>query len=94
MPPMKPTVLVLEASAAIMPTRYEPSCSLKTTDFTLGWSTTMSMMPNLVSGNSCDTVFSTSPKAKPVMMIGLAPASARLRSACSRWASDCISSSL
>ncbi len=54
----------------------------------------MSMIANLVSGKSGATVFSTSPKAKPVITTGLAPASARRRSACSRWASDCISSSL
>ncbi len=94
MPPMNPTVPVLDAIAAIIPTRKLPSCSVKTTDFTFGWSTTMSMIANLVSGKSGATVFSTSPKAKPVITTGFAPASARRRSACSRWASDCISISL
>ena len=36
MPPTKPTLPVLDASAASTPTRNEPSCSLKVTDCTLG----------------------------------------------------------
>ena len=55
MPPTKPTLPVLEASAAAMPTRKLPSCSLNTTDWTLGSSTTESMITNLVSGNSLAT---------------------------------------
>ena len=50
MPPTKPTLPVLVVLAAMTPTRNEPSCSLKTIDCTLGLSTTMSMMPNLVCG--------------------------------------------
>ena len=36
MPPTKPTLPVLEASAAAMPTRKLPSCSLNTTDCDVG----------------------------------------------------------
>ena len=56
MPPTKPTFPDFDAIAARTPTRYEPSCSLKTTERTLGWSTTMSMMAKSVSGNSGATV--------------------------------------
>lgn len=56
-PPMKPITPVLEVLAAIAPTRKEPSCSLKTTDWTFGKSTTASMMVNLTLGNSLATFF-------------------------------------
>ena len=36
MPPTKPTLPVFDAIAASMPTRNEPSCSLNSTDCTLG----------------------------------------------------------
>ena len=47
MPPTKPTLPVFEAIAASMPTRNEPSCSLKTTEWTFGLSTTASMIAKL-----------------------------------------------
>ena len=50
MPPTNPTLPVFEAMAAAMPTRNEPSCSLNTIDWTLGRSTTASMMANLTAG--------------------------------------------
>src|SRR6266850_1986327 len=42
MPPTNPTLPVFDAIAAAMPTRNDPSCSLKTIDCTLGRSTTAS----------------------------------------------------
>ena len=66
MPPTKPILPVLEAMAAAMPTRNEPSCSLKTIDWTLGRSTTASMMANLVSGNSLATFSMPLAWAKPM----------------------------
>ena len=65
MPPTKPTLPVFDVLAAITPTRNEPSCSLNTIDCTLGLSTTMSMMPNLVLGNSSATLPSAVAQAKP-----------------------------
>ena len=41
-----------------MPTRKLPSCSLNTTDWTLGFSTTESMITNFLSGNSAAIVSS------------------------------------
>ena len=55
MPPTKPTLPVLLASAAIMPTRKLPSCSLKTIDSTFGCLTTESMIAKLSFGNSLAT---------------------------------------
>ena len=70
MPPTKPTLPVFDVSAAITPTRNEPSSALNTIDCTLGLSTTMSMMPNLVLGNSSATLPSAVAQANPGMMIG------------------------
>ena len=84
MPPTKPTLPVSDASAAAMPTRKDPSCSLKITDWTLGRSTTMSIRVNLVSGNSCATVSTAAAWAKPMATTTCAPLRAMLRSACSR----------
>jgi hypothetical protein len=55
MPPTKPTLPVLLAIAAIMPTRKLPSCSLKTMLCTLGSLTTESMMANCSFGKSLAT---------------------------------------
>jgi hypothetical protein len=55
MPPTKPTLPVLLAMAAIMPTRKLPSCSLKTMLCTLGSLTTESMMANCSLGKSLAT---------------------------------------
>ena len=93
MPPTKPTLPVFDVSAAITPTRNEPSCSLNTIDCTLGLSTTMSMMPNLVLGNSSATLPSAVAQAKPTVMIGEKPSLANLRRTCSRCASFWISRS-
>ena len=71
MPPTKPTVPVSDAMAAIMPTRNEPSCSLNTMDWTLGRSTTMSMIAKLVSGYSAATASTAGAWLKPTAMIGL-----------------------
>ena len=56
MPPTKPTVPVVDFSAAMAPTRNEPVCSSKMIDCTFGASTTASITTNLVSGNSAATV--------------------------------------
>ena len=93
MPPTKPTLPVFDVSFAITPTRNEPSSALNTIDCTFGLSTTMSMMPNLVSGNSSATLPSAVAQANPGMMIGLKPSLANLRRTCSRWASFWISRS-
>ncbi len=85
MPPTNPTLPVLLAMDAIMPTRKLPSCSLNTTDCTLGRSTTMSMMANLSLGNSLATFSIADAWLKLIAMIGLAPFSAMRRIACSRW---------
>ena len=87
MPPTKPTLPVLLAMAAAMPTRNEPSCSLKTMDCTLGRSTTASMMANLVPGNSLATFSTPLAWAKPIPTTICEPRRAMVRSACSRWAS-------
>ena len=70
MPPTKPTLPVLDVLAAITPTRNEPSSALNTTDCTLGLSTTMSIMPNWVFGNSSATLLSAVAQAKPGITIG------------------------
>ena len=49
MPPRNPIVPVLLVIAASMPTRYEPSCSLNTSDATFGSSLTPSTMANWMS---------------------------------------------
>ena len=89
MPPTKPTLPVLEASAAAMPTRNEPSCSLNTTDWTLGCSTTESMITNLVSGNSSATFSSGVAKREADRddHVGAAPrhAAQRLVALAIRW---------
>ena len=93
MPPTKPTLPVLLAIAAIMPTRKLPSCSLKTTDCTFGRLTTMSMMANCSFGKSLATFSMLEAWLKPTPMIGLAPRSAMRRIACSRCDSLAISNS-
>ena len=93
MPPTKPTLPVLLANAAIMPTRKLPSCSLKTIDSTLGCLTTASMITKLSFGKSLDTFSMLLACEKPTPMIGLAPRSAMRRIACSRCASAVISKS-
>jgi hypothetical protein len=60
-----------DAIAAIIPTRYEPSCSLNTIERTLGRSTTASTMANLMSGNSAATLVSGASWLKLIAMIGL-----------------------
>jgi hypothetical protein len=72
------------AIAAIMPTRKLPSCSLNTTDSTLGRSMTKSMIENLSFGNSLATFSMLEPCEKPTPMIGSALRSAIRRIACSR----------
>jgi hypothetical protein len=84
MPPTKPTLPLLLAIAAIMPTRKLPSCSLNTTDSTLGSSITKSMIEKFSFGNSLATFSMLEPCEKPTPMIGLAPRSAIRRMACSR----------
>ena len=93
MPPTKPTLPVFDVSAAITPTTNEPSCSLNTTDWTLGRSTTSSMMPNFVLGYSGAIFFSAVSQAKPTVMIGEKPSLANLRRTCSRCDSFWISRS-
>ena len=92
MPPTKPTLPVLLASAAAMPTRKLPSCSLNTTDWTLGLSTTESMITNFLSGNSAEIVSSGVEKPKPTATTMSARCAIR-RSAWSRWLSLVISNS-
>ena len=87
MPPTKPTLPVFDAIAASMPTRNEPSCSLNTTDCTLGSFTTLSMMVKWVLGNSLATFSSATAWEKPTAMIGSWPRWAKRRSACSNWVS-------
>ena len=71
---MKPEYLkVFDAIAASMPTRNEPSCSLNTTDCTLGSFTTLSMMVKWVLGNSLATFSSATACEKPTAMIGSLP---------------------
>ena len=70
MPPTNPIFPVFEASAAINPTRNEPSCSLKTMERTFGLSTTASMMANLMSGNSAATFSSALAWVKPTATMG------------------------
>ena len=48
--PMKPMVPVFDAMAASMPTRKDPSCSLKVTDWTFGASTTASTRVKRTAG--------------------------------------------
>ena len=94
MPPTKPTLPVLLAIAAIMPTRKLPSCSLKTMLCTLGSSTTASMIANCCFGETpCATFSMLQPCEKPTPTMGSAPRSAMRRSACSRCASLAISNS-
>ena len=92
MPPTKPTLPVLLARAAAMPTRKLPSCSLNTTDLTLGLSTTESMITNFLSGNSAEIVSSGVEKAKPTAITMSARCAIR-RNAWSRWLSLVISNS-
>ena len=93
MPPTKPTLPVLRAMAAAMPTRKQPSCSLKTTDCTFGRSTTVSMIVNLVFGNSFAIFSSGVAKAKPTTTTTSAALRTMRAIACSRWASCVISNS-
>ncbi len=74
MPPTKPTLPVSDLSAAAMPTRKEPSCSLNTTDCTLSSLDHASMMVNLVSGNSAAIVSSGVAWEKPTATTMVAPA--------------------
>ena len=71
----------------------EPSCSLNTMDCTLGRSMTVSMMAKRVSGNSDATLSMDEAYWKPTARMGSWPRRAKLRSACTRWESVCISSS-
>ena len=87
MPPTKPILPVFEAIAASTPTRNEPSCSLNTTDWTLGRSTTLSMTVKWMLGNSRATLSRATACAKPTAMIGSCPLWAKRRSACSNWVS-------
>ena len=61
--------------AAAIPTRNEPSCSLNTIDWTLGRSTTASMMANFTAGNSLATFSMPLAWAKPIAHddLGAAP---------------------
>ena len=93
MPPTNPTLPVLEAMAAAIPTRKDPSCSLNTIDCTFGASTTASMMANLRFGNSLATFSMPLAWAKPMPTVIWEPRRAMLRSACSRWASLVTSNS-
>src|SRR5499433_3171853 len=93
MPPTKPTLPVLDAIAAAMPTRNEPSCSLKTIDCTFGRSTTASTIANLRFGNSLATFSMPLACEKPIPTTTAEPRRAMLRSACSRWASAVTSNS-
>ena len=92
-PPTKPTLPVFDAIAAAIPTRKEPSCSLKTIDWTFGRSTTASMIANLRFGNSLATLSMPVAWAKPMPTVIWEPRRAMLRSACSRWASFVTSNS-
>ena len=92
-PPTKPTLPVFDAMAAAMPTRNDPSCSLKTMDWTLGRFTTASMMANFRFGNSLATFSMPVAWAKPIPTVMVAPRRAMLRRACSRWASLVTSNS-
>ena len=83
-PPTKPTFPVSLFNAAKTPTRNEPSCSLKMIDCTFGRSTTMSMILNLVFGNSLATFDSAAACPKPTAIIGSEPRLASLRRNCSR----------
>src|SRR5436309_5229999 len=93
MPPTKPTLPVFEASAAAMPTRNDPSCSLKTIDWTFGRSTTASTRANLRFWNSLATFSMPLAWEKPIPTTIVEPRRAMLRSACSRWASLVTSNS-
>ena len=93
MPPTKPIFPVFETMAAAIPTRNDPSCSLKTTDWTLGRSTTASTMVNLTLGNSLATFSIPLAWEKPTPTTIGEPRRAMLRSACSRWASLVTSNS-
>src|SRR6266705_1645826 len=84
MPPTKPTLPVLLAIAAAIPTRNDPSCSLKTIDWTLGRSTTASTMANFVPGNSLATFSTPLAWEKPIATTICEPRRAMLRSACSQ----------
>src|SRR5437773_2236263 len=92
-PPTNPTLPVFDAIAAAMPTRNEPSCSLKTIDRTLGRSTTASTIANLRFGNSRATFSIPLAWEKPIPTTIAEPRRAMLRSACSRWASAVTSNS-
>src|SRR5882762_786909 len=92
-PPTNPTLPVFDAIAAAIPTRNEPSCSLKTIDWTLGRSTTASTMANLRCGNSLATFSMPLAWEKPIPTTTWDPRRAMLRSACSRWASLVTSNS-
>ena len=81
------------AMAAMAPTRKLPSCSLNTTDCTLGRPTTMSTITKLSLGNSLATFSMAEACEKPTPMMGLAPFSAIRRIACSRCDSLAISNS-
>ena len=73
MPPTKPTLPVFETSAAAIPQRNDDSCSRKLIDWTLGRSTTASMMVNFTAGN-CLATFSTAEACvKPTATMMLAP---------------------
>ena len=90
-PPTNPTAAVSLFIAAKTPTRNEPSCSLKIMDCTFGRSTTISMMLNLVFGNSFATLVNAAACPKPTAITGSEPLLASLRRNCSRWAS-CVTS--
>ncbi len=70
MPPTNPIFPVFEVSAAIKPTRNEPSCSLNTIERTFGFSTTASMIANWMFGNSVATFSSALAWVKPTATIG------------------------
>ena len=80
-PPMKPTVPVLDFSAAAAPTRNEPSCSAKTSPARLSPpSGALSMMPKSVSGLLAATSAMDSPNRKPTPITSSAPSAESCRS--------------
>ena len=92
-PPTNPTLPVSLFIAARAPTRKEPSCSLNTMDWTFGRSTTMSMMLNLVLGNSEATFCKAGAWANPTAMTISDPLCASFLKNCSRCASCWTSNS-
>ena len=84
MPPTKPTLAVSDFIAASAPTRNEPSCSLNSTDFTFGRSTTASMIMKLLSGYLAAIFCNGVAYKKPTTRIGLKPLRARRSRPCSR----------